>query len=191
MCKELSEEVGFTVTRSKLRRFLKKLGFIWKRFRKSLKGKQDPKIYEAKLAELTELIELYKSNYIDLFYGDESGFNMQGYIPYGWQPKGKHIEIIPSKTKSRSVFGLMSLDNQLDAYTCNGSMNSAAIIAFINDFEKRIKKPTVIVLDNAPIHHSLEFQLKVKEWKEKDLYIFFLPKSMTSPKEVCYKKINV
>lgn len=175
MCKELSKDLGIPISRHQLRRFLKKLGYIWKRFRKSLKKKQTPEEYEAKLAELKQLIELYQSGYIDLFFGDESGFNMSAYVPYGWQPKGEYIEITPAKTKSLQVFGLMSLDNRLDAYSCTGSINSATVIAFIDDFHTLIRKPTVIVLDNASIHHSAVFEAKIEEWKKEDLYVFFLP----------------
>ena len=81
-----------------LRRFLKKLGYSWKRFRKSLKKKQDQAEYQAKFAELQQLLQLYKSNFIDLYFADESGFNLEGYVQYGWQPKGEYIEISPAKT---------------------------------------------------------------------------------------------
>ena len=113
MAEELGKELGFKITVHTLRRFLKKLGYSWKRFRKSLKSKQDQQQYQDKLKVLQQLPELYKAKYIDLFFADENGFNMEGYIPYGWQPKGEYIEITPSKTKSMQVFGLMSLDNRL------------------------------------------------------------------------------
>ena len=176
MCRELTNELGFQITRSTLRRFLKKLGYIWKRFRKSLKSKQTPEEYDSKLVELKQLIELYKENYVDLFFADESGFNMQGYVPYGWQPKGEYIEITPSKTAALQVFGLMSLDNHSEFYSCKGSMNSAVAIAFLDDFQTKITKPTVVVLDNAPIHHSAEFEARIERWQKEDLYIFFLPR---------------
>jgi transposase len=32
-----------------------------------------------------------------------------------------------------------------------------------------------VVLDNAPIHHSDEFQEQIAIWEEQDIYIFFLP----------------
>lgn len=176
MCKALATELGFKITRSTLRRFLKKLGYTWKRFRKSLKSKQTPEEYNSKLDELKKLIALYKDNYIDLFFADESGFNRQGYVPYGWQPKGEYIEITPSKTTTLQIFGLMSLDNRSDFYSCKGSMNSALTIAFLDDFQTKITKPTVVVLDNATIHHSAEFEASIEKWKEEDLYIFFLPR---------------
>lgn len=176
MCKELASELQIPLTSSILRRFLKKLGYRWKRFRKSLKSKQTSEEYDSKLVELKQLIELYKDNYIDLFFADESGFNTTGYIPYGWQPKGAYIEITPTKTHGLQIFGLMDLDNHLEAYSCKGSMNSAMVIAFLDDFQTRIKKPTVVVIDNAPIHHSIEFEASIERWLQEDLYIFFLPR---------------
>ena len=121
-----------------LRRFLKRLGYSWKRFRKSLKKKQNQQEYQEKLAELKRLIELYKADYIDLRFADESGFNLEGYVPYGWQPKGEYIEITPSKTKGTQVFGLMNLNNQLQAYTFEGSMTSQMVIACLDDFHTTI-----------------------------------------------------
>lgn len=49
------------------------------------------------------------------------------------------------------------------------------MIVFLDDFASRITQKTVVVLDNAPIHHSAEFQSKIAVWQEQDLHIFFLP----------------
>jgi len=175
-----------------VRRFLKRLGYSWKRFKKSLKKKQDQEEYEKKASELKQLIDLYHSGYIDLFFADESGFNMVGYVPYGWQPKGEYIEITPAKTKGTQIFGLMSLDNQLESYSFEGSMNSQVVIAFLDDFHRQIKQRTVVVIDNAPIHRSNAFEAKIKEWKEDDLYIFFLPKYSPhlNPIEILWRMIK-
>jgi transposase len=175
MAKLISEELQLKVTPEMLRRFLKKIGYTWKRFRKSLKKKQNPEVYQKKLSELKQLLELYRTGYIDLYFGDESGFNTEGYVPYGWQPKNEYIHITPAKTTSTQIFGLMSLDNRLEAYTFKGSGDSKTIIACMDDFCDRIIKKTIIALDNAPIHHSLIFQEKIKQWEERDLYVFFLP----------------
>jgi len=104
MCGELGEELGFRVSRDMLRRFLKKLGYSWKRFRKSLRRLQDEQEYERKLHELQGLVALSQSGYIDLFFADE----MEGYVPYGWQPRGEYIELTPQKSKGTQVFGLLS-----------------------------------------------------------------------------------
>ena len=157
-----------------------------------MKAKQNSEEYEQKLDQLKQLIALYKSNFIDLFFADESSFNLQGYIPYGWQPRNEYISIAPSKTSSENIFGLMSLDNRGEFYSYKGSGTSAKIIAFLEDFCASIEHPTVAVIDNAPIHHSEAFEKKVEEWKEKNLYIFFLPKYSPhlNPIEILWRKIK-
>lgn len=49
------------------------------------------------------------------------------------------------------------------------------MIAFLDDFAEKTTQKTVVVLDNATIHHSDDFKDKIPEWEEKDLYIFYLP----------------
>jgi hypothetical protein len=123
------------------------LGYSWKRFRKSLKSKQNKEAYDLKFNELQNLPKPNRDKFIDLFFADESSFNLEGYVPYGWQPKREYIHITPSKTKSKNVFGIMSLDNRLEAYDCQGSMTGKVIIAFINNFCQNIEQLTVLVLD--------------------------------------------
>ena len=175
-----------------LRRFLKRLGYSWKRFRKSLKKEQSQEEYEKKLAQLKQLVELHKSGYVALFFADESGFNMEGHVPYGWQPKGQYIEITPAKTRGTQIFGLMSLDNRLESYAIEGSMNSEVVIAFLDDFHQTIEQPTVVVIDNAPIHRSKKFEAKIEQWKQEDLYIFFLPRYSPhlNPIEILWRMIK-
>jgi transposase len=38
-----------------------------------------------------------------------------------------------------------------------------------------LEKETVIVLDNAPVHRSQEFEEKIEEWEKRGLKIYFLP----------------
>lgn len=189
---DLTARLGFEVSRQMLRRFLKKRGYSWKRFRKSLKSLQDPVLYAKKLAELEQLVSLYKAGFIDLYFADESGFSLQGHVPYGWQPKGEYIQITPQRKGSVQVFGLMSLDNELHPYLCEGSMDSDLVIAFMDDFCQQIKVRTVVVMDNASIHCSHKMQQKIEEWKEKDLLVFFLPpySPHLNPIEILWRKIK-
>ena len=49
------------------------------------------------------------------------------------------------------------------------------MIKFLDNYANKIKKLTVVVIDNAPIHRSKAFGEKIAEWKEKKLEIFWLP----------------
>ena len=91
-----------------------------------------------------------------------------------------------------NVFGFMNRDMDFHPYTTEQSMTSDLVIAFIDDFATRIEQPTVVVIDNAPIHHSKEFQRKVELWKEQDLYIFYLPtySPHLNPIEILWRKVK-
>lgn len=74
------------------------------------------------------------------------------------------------------VFGLLSKQMDFQAYTSAQAINSDLLIAFIDDFlHHKVCQPTVIVLDNAPIHRSAAFEARIAYWQKQDLYIFFLP----------------
>jgi transposase len=58
--------------------------------------------------------------------------------------------------------------------TVEKSVDSDMVISCIDDFVKTIKGKTVIVMDNASIHHSKKFNAKLGEWITKGLRIFHL-----------------
>lgn len=101
---------------------------------------------------------------------------MNSYLPSAWQKKGEPICIIPNKSCGVNVFGFMNRYMDFHPYTTQQSMTSSLVIAFIDDFIKSITGPTAIILDNASIHHSEEFEAQIERWQEQDLFIFYLPR---------------
>ena len=142
--------------------------------RKSLKKKR-PDDYEERKAMLEELEKQAERKEIDLYYGDGSGFSLIPYIPYAWQETGTTIEVPSFKGKTLNLFGIWNAKKDLNLYSVEGNLTSDVIISYVDDFVKKIKKRTVLVLDNASVHKSKVFQKKTKEWKEKGLDIFYLP----------------
>jgi transposase len=132
-------------------------------------------LYKELVEKLCQILYLEEQGLFKVYYGDQSGFSLNPCLPYGWQPKGEYVRICPKKSKRLNVFGLLSKDNDLQVYSTNGTVSSDLMIAFLDDFAKQIKQKTVVVLDNAPIHHSDEFQEQIAIWEEQDLHIFFLP----------------
>lgn len=121
-------------------------------------------------------MKLEDQGYLKVYFADESGFCLDPTVPYGWQPCGQYTAIVPEKSARRNVFGLFSRDNEFEGYETFGSMNSELLVAYIDDFANQTKQKSVIVLDNAPFHHANIVKKKIEEWKEKDLFIWFLPK---------------
>jgi len=122
------------------------------------------------------LLKLAKDGFIDLFFGDESGFSLIPPVSYHWQPKNEYTKIVPIRSKRLNVFGIMSEDNRLFEYSKIGSIKAEFVINSIDDFVTKTRCRTIICLDNAPIHHTEEFNNKIIEWRKQDLEIFFLPK---------------
>jgi len=113
---------------------------------------------------------------IDLYFGDESAFSMNPKLPYGWSKKGERIQIFPQRDKKVNLFGVFRADNFCVTYESADNINADFLIRSIDDFCRYVKKPTVLVLDNAPTHRSEKFIAQMEKWMERDLYIFFLPK---------------
>lgn len=131
---------------------------------------------EAKQAALKTLRRLFQSNWIDLYFADEATFSMTPVVPYAWQEKGRQIEIFPQRDKKVNLFGIFRPDNVAVTYQSEANINSEFLIRSISDFCQYIEKPTVLVIDNAPVHRSKLFSEQLLKWQEKDLYVFFLPK---------------
>lgn len=129
-----------------------------------------------KIERLKALWALQQSEQINLFFCDESGFQLIPNLPYGWQAKGHYVRMLPRRGKNLSVFSLLSTNNELVSYPTEQRTNAQFIIQCLDDFVKKIDKPTVLIMDNAPIHKAKIMMAKRKEWEEKDLFIFFLPK---------------
>ncbi len=131
---------------------------------------------EEKEAALKVLCQLKQAGQVDLYFGDEAGFSMQPVLPRAWQAKGEQIRIFPQRDKKLNLFGIFSADNVAVTYQTKANINSDFLISSIDDFCRYIEKPTVLVLDNAPVHRSKLFHEQLEKWQERDLYIFFLPR---------------
>ena len=129
-----------------------------------------------KVERLKVLWSLDQQNMIDLYFCDESGFQLVPNLPYGWQAKGQYVRMLPRKGKTLSVFGLLSTTNHLVTYPTQKTTNADFVIQCLDDFIGKIKKNTVIIMDNAPIHKARKVMQKRLEWEQKGLYLFFLPK---------------
>jgi len=131
---------------------------------------------EEKEAALKVLWQLSKADLIDLYFGDESTFSMQPCLPSAWQPKDQPVTIFPQRDKKVNLFGIFRADNLAVTYQTKENINSRFLISAIDDFCQYVEKPTVLVLDNAPVHRSQLFQEQLLRWQKKDLYVFFLPR---------------
>lgn len=144
-----------------------------------MKKTPDPEEVKDKIKRMKALFALQKAHFIDLYFGDESGFSLSPQVPYGWQPVGEQVAIGVQRTHVTNILGFLNpITQTLFPYATakNQNVDSDFVIQCIDDFVSRCKKPTVIVLDNATFHTSEKFREKRKAWERQDLFVFYLPK---------------
>lgn len=56
------------------------------------------------------------------------------------------------------------------------SVNSEIVVACFDAFSLTLNKPTIVILDNASIHHSQLFEDEIKKWEDRELFLYYLPK---------------
>lgn len=188
----ISKEYKINLSLSTLRNFFKSVGMRWKRTRRSLKKKRNQEEFDNSKNLINQLVTLYKANEIGLSYFDCSGFSLTPSVPYAWQNKNECIEIPSAKSTSFNVLGFMDRKCNLDSYVFTGSITSDVVISCFDEFSYKIDKPTVVLVDNAPVHTSGKFDRKTVEWCKRGLIV--VPISRYSPElniiEILWRKIK-
>jgi transposase len=147
----------------------------YRRVRRSLKHKRDTTAIAQARGEIKELRQQHADGKIDLRFLDEAGFSLQPVVPYAWQCRGSTIELPANGGERVSVIGLLSDDNRFESYVFDGYITSELVIASLDAFVATISLPTVIILDNGPMHTAKAVQSKRAEWEAKGLRLQFLP----------------
>jgi len=160
---------------SALTRLAKRARLRWKRVRKSLKSLREPAAFAKCQRELAALQQQEDKDKIDLYYFDEAGFALDPSIPYAWQEPDSVIELPAMKYGRINVLGFMNRNNDLHSYMFEQSVHTGVVIACFDAFCTTLTKKTVVVIDNASIHTSEEFEDRIPYWKKQGLIIKYLP----------------
>jgi hypothetical protein len=167
--------------------------------RRSLKKKREEDLFRAAQAELNELRGRLQggASEFELWYFDEAGFSLTPSVPYAWQPIGERIELESSGSSGQrqNVLGFLRWDGE-DFYCAafEGRIDSSVVGGCFRHFAaaKKSIHPKLIVLDNAPIHRSEEFEEELEELAKLGVFVMFLPSY--SPElnliEMLWKKIK-
>ncbi len=141
-----------------------------------MKNKETKEVYQHKAAILGELENLSEEGSIDLYYGDESRVSLEPCIPYGWQFADEAVFMPTQKGAGLNCFALLKRNNECLIETGEQNINSQFILERLEGLSVKLKKPTVIVFDNARIHTSGIIKERIKVWQTRGLYIFYLPR---------------
>lgn len=127
-------------------------------------------------------IQWEEAGSVDLYYFDETGFSLTPCVPYAWQPKGRTLEIISTRSQRINVLGFMNRQGKGMFHSVTGSVTSEVVIASIDKFALKHEKsccgsikPCIVILDNASMHRSQSFKAKIKDWAAMGVILHFLP----------------
>ena len=173
----IAEKLGARLSPHTLKRLLKSRGYVWKRMRRSSRGKRDEQDFQTARAHLDKLRAASggADHDFDLIYFDGDGFSLIPCVPYAWQLRGETLEIQSVHSPRLNVLGFLNLNGSFESYVFEGAIDSEILIKCFDDYCQKMKKPALIVLDNAPAHRSAAFESRIEGWEERGLYLLFLP----------------
>lgn len=174
---QIAEKLGDELSPYTLKRLLKNRGYVWKRMRRSARGKRNEADFRMAKEHLGKLRTdcAASTRDFDLIYFDGAGFTLTPSVPYAWQLCGQTLEIPSEHSPRLNVLGFLNLNGAFQSYVFEGAIDSAALINCFDDYCRRMKRPALIVLDNAPIHTSKEVKAQIQRWEDQGLYLLFLP----------------
>ena len=113
-------------------------------------------------------------------------------VPYAWQAKGETIELPSARSRRLNVLGFMNRACEVHMAVFEGSIDTSVVVYCLDELMKYRRKEVVVVMDNSPLHTSINFDEKTKEWLEKGLVV--VPIARYSPElniiEILWKKIK-
>jgi transposase len=118
---------------------------------------------------------LSEQGHIDLYYGDESGVSLDPSVPYAWQFADEQVSMPTAKGGNINCLALLSRDNHCLAQTTPKTITGNFVAEQLDHLSLCLQKPTVIVLDNASIHHGQAMQHRRQAWQARGLFVFYLP----------------
>ena len=134
-------------------------------------------LFELFKSEIKKLEQEELAEKIDLLYFDGSGFNLNPTVPYGWLPTGQDIVLPAIRGNGWTVLAALNTKAEeiIEAEIYEGAATSECIIHFFDNLSTKLKRKTVVILDNASIHKAKIVQEKQQEWKAKNLFLQFIP----------------
>jgi hypothetical protein len=130
-----------------------------------------------KAITLSKLQKAARDGQCRLIYFDEAGFSASPSVQRGWSPRGKPHCVTPNPHCRRSVMGALDFGaNTLIHEATKQSVKRPAVVQFLDRVAQQAdQRPTVVVLDNASIHHDIDHETLDRWLIEHRMMLFYLP----------------
>ncbi|MEA3095962.1 IS630 family transposase [Caballeronia mineralivorans] len=127
---------------------------------------------------LAKLQQAARDGACRLVYFDEAGFSASPPVQRGWSPVGEPHRVVPQPHCRRSVLGAFDYGaNLLRHELSKATIKRPAVVQFLDQIaqEGDPARMTVVVLDNAKIHHYIEQETLDRWFIEHRMVLFYLP----------------
>jgi len=171
----LAQKTAKRLRISALKRLAKRARLRWKRVRQSLQSLRDPEAFAQGQRALEAFQHQEDAGKIPRYYFDEAGCALDPSMPYAWQASGEVLDLPAMRYGRINVVGFMNRHTDLQAYMFEQSVHRGVVMACCDAFCQTITPKTVVVLDNASIHTSEEFEERMPCWRKQGLILQSLP----------------
>lgn len=172
---KLKEEYDVSVSVTTLSVALKKLNFVWKRTRHSLKKKRNEDAFRKAKLEIDEMVVQAENGEINLAYIDEAGFAQAQPNRSAWTPVGECHMIDANRGKRLNVIGAMLSSGALFSVAIWEATTALIFTGFLGMLMNYVGAPLTVILDNASFHKAKSVQPLLKVLEQKGLKLYFLP----------------
>lgn len=96
-------------------------------------------------------------------------------LRYAWTRIGEQKAVFPQRHSRRfNVLGCL-LHGELVWQGIWARVDAQAVICFMNEMIKRLRRRTILVLDNASVHNCKILRAWQVKWRQRGLEFYFLP----------------
>lgn len=165
------------MSRDTLRRYLRRMGFRYKRCRLSVKPKRDHAAFERARDVLASLQARAQAGQCELLYYDEVGFSPNPPVQYGWGRIGQTRCAQAGSHRQRvNVLGALRHDHTLVWRLHDKRTVREDVMAMLDELAAQPHAvPRIVVLDNAGIHKGEPMKEKRRQWEQQSLFLYYLP----------------
>jgi transposase len=144
--------------------------------RRRVKGEENSDVASLKRKILSELESLSEQQQIDLYYGDEAAVSMEPCVPYGWQFPDEQVAMPSAIGKGVNCFALLNRENRAIVETTEENITARFIVEQFERLSLELRRLTVVVVDNAPVHRARVIKERIGVWQQRGLFVFYLPR---------------
>lgn len=171
----IKQECGFDMPIRTVGEYLKRWGFTPQKPVKFAYERSTEKVREWLTDTYPKISSRAKSEYADIYWGDETGLRASDVRGRGFSLKGKTPVVQATATyQNLSMLSAITNKGKISWMIVDGSVNIERFIEFLDRLLRDAKQKVFLVLDNLKVHHGI----LVQEWVGKQrgkIELFYLP----------------